>query len=229
MARTEPDGDALPLYVVEPRREPEERDPTASGAPPHHHVTDAVQESWAALGRAAHQLSDRLAPPPAPSGGTGFETAHGLVIAIVRHLVIAPGDAVRAFDALVPQLVEPIVTRRGTLTLAADSAGRRRTDASQLRAIAGRLHLWLSPIPLRVELDLVPWGRWRTMITLHPDRRFGWSVGPHRRSRYFAAGHATMDALIDELRSLSGAPASPSYDAPRCGRSWSMPVPAPTA
>ena len=66
------------------------------------------------------------------------------------------------------------------------------------------------------------------MITLHPDRRFRWSVGPHRR-RYFAAGHAAMDAVIEELRSPSGTPARPSYDAPRCGRSWSMPIPALTA
>jgi hypothetical protein len=229
MAHGEPEGGALPLYVVEPGVEPDEPDPSAVEAPRHQHVTDAVHESWAALGRAAQQLSDRLAAQSAPDGGTGFETTHGLVIAIARHLVMAPGDAVRAFDALLPRLVDPIVTPRGTLTLSVDSAGRRRTDVSQLRAIAGRLHLWLSPIPLPVELDLVPWGRWRTMITLHPDRRFGWSIGPHRRSRYFAAGHAAMDALIDDLRSLSGTPAGPSYDAPPCGRSWSTPIPAPTA
>ena len=143
---------------------------------------------------------------------------------------MAPGDAARAFDAVLPHLAEPIVTPRGTLTLSVDSAGRSRSDASQLRAIAGRLHLWLSPVPLPVELDLVPWGRWRTMITLHPDRRFGWSVGAHRRSRYFATGHAAMDVLIDELREHAGPGSSdPPYDAPRCGRSWSMPIPAPTA
>jgi hypothetical protein len=229
MAHTEPEGGGLPLYVVQPGAEPEEPHPPGVEAPRYQHVSDVVHESWAALGRAAHQLSDRLAVPPAPAGGTGFDTTHGLVIAIVRHLVMAPGDAVRAFDALLPRLVEPIVTPRGTLTLSADSAGRRRTDVSQLRAVAGRLHLWMSPVPLAVELDLVPWGRWRTVITLHPDRRFRWSLGAHRRSRYFAAGHAAMDTVIDELRSLSGGSAPPFYDAPRCGRSWSMPIPAPTA
>jgi hypothetical protein len=182
-----------------------------------------------ALGRAAHQLSERLATPPAPAGGTGYETARGLVIPIARHLVMVPGEAVRAFDELLPRLAAPISTPRGRLTLAVESVARHRTDASQLRAVPGRLHLWLSPVPLPVELDLVPWGRWRTMVTLHPDRRFGWSVGAHRRSRYFAAGHAAMDVVIAGLVSLSGTDPRRSYDAPRCGRSWSMPIPAPTA
>jgi hypothetical protein len=229
MAQLEPGGGTLPLYVVDPGAEPEEPGSPVVEAPKPPHLTDAVQDGWAALGRAAHQLSDRLAAPAAPIGGTGFETSRGLVIAITRHLVMAPSDTVRAFDALLPRLSEPIVTPRGTLTLSTDSAGRGRTDRAQLRAVAGRLHLWLSPLALPVELDLVPWGRWRTMITLHPDRRFRWSVGAHRRSRYFAAGHAAMDAVIEQLRSFSGAPARPSYDAPRCGRSWSMPIPAPTA
>jgi hypothetical protein len=229
MAHPEPEGGTLPLYVIDPDLEPEAPSPPAAESPRHQHLADAVHDSWAALGRAAQQLSDRLAAPSAAIGGTGYETAHGLVIAIARHLVMAPGDAVRAFDALLPRLAEPIVTRRGTLTLSVDSVGRGRPDRSQLRAIGGRLHLWLSPVPLPVEMDLVPWGRWRTMITLHPDRRFAWSVGPHRRSRYFAAGHAAMDAVIEELRSLSGASARPPYDAARCGRSWSMPTPAPTA
>ena len=88
--------------------------------------------------------------------------------------------------------------------MSVDSAGRRRTEASQLRALTGRLRLWLSPVPLPVELDLVPWGRWRTMVTLRPDRRLGWSVGAHRRSRYFATGHAAMDVVIAELCSLAG-------------------------
>jgi hypothetical protein len=189
-----------------------------------------VHDSWVALGRAATQLSDRLATPPATAAGGGYETSRGLVIAIARHLVIAPGDAVRAFDLLVPRLAEPIVTSRGRLTLSVESARQRPTEASQLRALTGRLRVWLSPVPLPVELDLVPWGRWRTMVTLRPDRCFGWSVGAHRRSRYFASGHAAMDVVVAELCSLAGAAAPrASYDAPRCGRSWSMPIPAPTA
>ena len=47
------------------------------------------------------------------------------------------------------------------------------------------------------------------MVTLRPDRRVGWSVGAHRRSRYFATGHAAMDVVIAELllarRRLGGA------------------------
>ena len=232
MAHVEPAGGSLPLYVVEPGAERDEPpEPAAAPAGPRHqHLTGAVHDSWAALGRAATQLSDRLATPPAPAAGGGFETSRGLVIAIARHLVIAPSDAVRAFDLLLPGLAEPIVTRRGSLTLSVDSAGRQRTEASQLRALTGRLRLWLSPMPLPVELDLVPWGRWRTMVTLRPDRRVAWSVGAHRRSRYFATGHAAMDVVIAELCSLAGGAAPrASYDAPRCGRSWSMPVPAPTA
>ena len=42
------------------------------------------------------------------------------------------------------------------------------------------------------------------MVTLRPDRRFAWSVGAHRRSRYFATGHAAMDVVIAELCSLAG-------------------------
>ena len=228
MALAEPAGGSLPLYVVEPGAGRDEQpEPTPAG-PRHPHLSDAVHDGWVALGRAATQLSDRLATPPAAGGG--YETSRGLVIAIARHLVIAPGDAVRAFDLLLPRLAEPIVTSRGRLTLRVESAGRRRTEASQLRALTGCLRLWLSPVPLPVELDLVPWGRWRTMVTLRPDRCVGWSVGAHRRSRYFASGHAVMDVVVAELCLLAGGEAPPaSYDAPRCGRSWSMPIPAPTA
>jgi hypothetical protein len=229
MAHAEPEGATLPLYVVAPGTVRDEDREQTPGAPRHQHLTGAVHESWLALGRAGQQLSDRLATPAAPNTGGGFEPSRGVVIAIARHLVMAPGDAVCAFDAVLPHLAEPIVTPRGTLALSLDSAGRGRSDASQVRAVAGRLHLWLSPVPLPVELDLVPWGRWRTMITLHPDRCFGWSVGAHRRSRYFVAGHAVMDVVIDALREHAGPEARPSYDAPRCGRSWSMPIPAPSA
>ena len=180
MAHVEPEGGTLPLYVIDPDAGPEETGSPDVEAPKHQHLTDAVQESWGA-GRCA-------APALGAAGGSGgthrrnrVRDVAGLVIAITRHLVMAPSDTVRACSTAAPPPLRTDRDAAGTLTLSTDSAGRGRTDRAQLRAVAGRLHLWLSPLPLPVELDLVPWGRWRTMITLHPDRRFRWSVGPHRR------------------------------------------------
>src|SRR5262245_48643769 len=222
MAEATTRTDDLPLYLGEVDTSPADRQ--AAGAPGRR---PALPHGLAAIGRAAHDLSERMAVPasasPAP---VAYETLRGVVIHITRHLVIAPDDAVVAYDDWLPSaLAAPIGTQQGSLRLGSPIP----PGPSRLRAVPGRLGLRLSAVPLPVELELVAWGEWRTVLTLHPDRRFGWKVGPHRRSRYFAAGHATMDLIVRRLRTLAGDDGPPSYDRPACGHSSSTRTPVRTA
>ena len=177
------------------------------------------------LGRAAHELSERLASPPGGSSPPGgYETRRSVVIHITRHLVMAPAEAAAAFDEWLATGALT-ATPRGSLRLASPVP----PGPSRLRAVPGRLALRLSPVPLPVELELVGWGEWRAALTLHPVRRFGWTVAPHRRTRYFAAGHATMDLIVRRLRTLAGDDGPPPYDDRPCGPSSSTRTPVPTA
>jgi hypothetical protein len=211
--------DELPLYLATPGDRTRSEDPDAGDRRP------AVPHGLVVLGRAAHELSERLATPAGGSSPPGgYETRRSVVIHITRHLVMAPADAVAAFDEWLATGART-ATRRGSLRLASPTP----PGPSRLRAVPGRLALRLSPVLLPVELELVGWGEWRAALTLHPVRRFGWTVAPHRRSRYFAAGHATMDVIVRSLRTLAGDDGLPPYDGRPCAPSSSTRTPVPTA
>lgn len=226
MAEVPVGTDELPPYLAEPhdpRRGPPHGDEDASSGAGDRRP--GVPHGLVVLGRAAHELSERLAPPPgASSSQGGYETRRSVVIDITRHLVMAPGDAAAAFDEWLTTGART-ATSRGSLRLASPVP----PGPARLRAVPGRLALRLSPFPLPVELELVGWGEWRAALTLHPVRHFGWAVAPHRRTRYFAAGHATMDLIVRRLRTLAGDDGPPPYHDRPCAPSSSTRTPVPTA
>jgi polyisoprenoid-binding protein YceI len=176
------------------------------------------------VGRAAHDLSERLASPPGGSSPPGgYETRRSVVIHITRHLVMAPAEAAAAFDEWLATGALT-ATSRGSLRLASpDPPG-----PSRLRAVPGRLALRLSPVPLPVELELVGWGEWRAALTLHPVRRFGWAVAPHRRT---VTPPATPHGPHRPPPPDSGRrrQATPYHDQPYAPRRLRTPVPMPPA
>ncbi|HEX6786906.1 MAG TPA: hypothetical protein VF076_06895 [Acidimicrobiales bacterium] len=209
----------LPLYLAEPDDPARGDDSSAGGHRP------AVPHGLAVLGRAAHGLSERLATPQGGSSPPGgYETRRSVVIHITRHLVMAPASAAAAFDEWLATGALT-ATPRGSLRVASPTP----PGPSRLRAVPGQLLLRLSPVALPVELELVGWGEWRAALTLHPVRRFGWTVAPHRRTRYFAAGHATMDVIVRRLRTLAGDDGQHPYDDQPCAPSSSTRTPVPTA
>jgi hypothetical protein len=219
MAEVPVGTDELPLYLAEPDGATRDGDHSAGGHRP------AVPHGLVVLGRAAHELSERLATPPGSSSPPGgYETRRSVVIHITRHLVMAPEAAAAAFDEWLATGALT-ATPRGTLRVTSAAP----PGPSRLRAVSGRLSLRLSAVALPVELELVGWGEWRAALTLHPVRRFGWTVAPHRRNRYFAAGHATMDVIVRGLRRLADEDGSPPYDDQPCAPSSSTRTPVPTA
>ena len=220
MAEVPVGTDELPSYLVEPHSERHGNEDADAGD-----RRPAVPHGLVVLGRAAHELSERLALPPSGSSPPGgYETRRNVVIQITRHLVMAPGEAAAAFDEWLAS-GGLTATPRGSLRLTSPLP----PGPSRLRVVPGRLALRLSPVPLPVELELVGWGEWRAALTLHPVRRFGWAVAPHRRTRYFAAGHATMDLIVRHLRSLAGDDGPPPYHDRPCAPSSSTRTPVPTA
>jgi len=220
MAEVPVGTDELPPYLVEPDGPGHGDDDAGAGD-----RRPGVPHGLVALGRAAHELSERLAAPPAASSPPGgYETSRNVVIHITRHLVVAPAEAAAAFDEWLATGTLT-ATPRGSLCLASPIP----PGPSRLRAVPGRLALRLSLVHLPVELELVGWGEWRAALTLHPVRRFGWTVAPHCRTRYFAAGHATMDLIVRGLRTLAGEDGRPPYDDRPCAPLSSTRTPAPTA
>jgi len=217
-------GEALAPYVVDDAAEAGPREHCHHGLQP-----GAIHQSLAAVNRAAHDLSERLTVPASIGGGSESFECLRAVVHITRHLVMPPPDAVRAFDWWLAGAGDRITTKRGSLRLVSPSPGPSQHGSARLRAVGGRLSFRLSPAPLPVELELVPWGEWRTVLTLHPDHRFGRTVGSHGRSRYFAAGHATMDVIVHRLRAQEAEPADHPYDAGPCGLWSSTRIPATTA
>ncbi|HET9600927.1 MAG TPA: hypothetical protein VFP08_05030 [Acidimicrobiales bacterium] len=210
--------DELPLYVGNEVDDGEVDETRAARAHP------TALTRLAAAGRMARELSEHMAggepPPPA-----GEPVLRGSVLHITRHLPMAAPAASGLFDRWLASSSGAIDTRYGHLRLSEPvPPGRGR-----LRVLPGRLSLRMSAVPLSVELELLSWGAWRSALTLVPGRRFGWAVGPHRRSRWFSSGHAVMDVLVHDLRALVDGGRGQPYDAPSCGRWSSSPTPAGTA
>jgi hypothetical protein len=194
--------DDLPVYVgdadVGAHADPREDPP---GGPRRHPVHDAL----AVVGHAAHAVGEHVGSTSGSDSGAIVSSQHGLVIPISHHLVIAPAVATAAFDRWFEGSAGRVDTGRGHLLV----EPRRSPARAPLRSLGGRLVPRRSVAPITVELDLVPWGRWRSVLTLHPSRRLRWAVA-HRH--YFAAGHAVMDEIVRELTVLAEmvlGPASP--------------------
>ncbi len=173
----------LPLYVSEAERE-------ADGGP---HVvpawfrasTHAVEAVVHEIGRRTPTL-DRLVVP------TSFES--GPILVISRLVLLCPHDAATAFDRWRPTVdcVEP--EGGGQLTLGAAIEGLR---PPRLRALVARLVLPRSAVTLPVELELMKWDAFHTILSLRLRGRVRRMVS--RRPRYFAAGHAALDDIRDRL------------------------------
>ena len=171
--------DALPSYVADqdPPAPAPSREPGGAQRPA------AQPHGLATMSRVAHELSERLASasaaaataslPPSSgypdAGGGGSVHAGAAVVHLARHLLIAPDRAADAFDRWRAGTAGRVKTRHGALRL----VGEGRATAPQLRILSARLELPLSPFAVPVELELVAWGRWRTILAMRPARRLG--------------------------------------------------------
>ncbi len=172
----------LPLYVSETEREPD----ALHGVPMWIRAsTHAVEVVVHEIGRHAPTL-DRLVVP------TSFES--GPILVISRLVLLRPSDAIAAFDAwrAATDRVEP--EGGGQLEL---GAPLDRLPPPRLRAVDTRLVLPRSGGTLSVELELMTWDAFHTILSLRLRGRVRRMVS--RRPRYFAAGHAALDDIRDRL------------------------------
>lgn len=172
----------LPLYVGETEREDEDPRVAPAWVRASTHAVEAVVHE---IGRRAPTL-DRLVVP------TSFES--GPILVISRLVLLRPADALSAFDAWRPTTdrVEP--DGGGQLALGPALDGLR---PPRLRALDARLVLPRGAIVLPVELELMTWDLFHTILSLRMRGRARRMVS--RRRRYFATGHAALDAIRDRL------------------------------
>lgn len=178
----------LPLYVSETEREPEALHQVPTWFRASTHVVETVVHE---IGRRAPTL-DRLVLP------TSFES--GPILVISRLVLLRPHDAETAFDGWrsTVDCVEP--AGGGQLTLGAPLDGLR---PPRLRALVARLVLPRPAVTLPVELELMKWDAFHTILSLRLRGRVRRMVS--RRPRYFAAGHAALDDIRDQLEGRAAA------------------------
>lgn len=113
---------------------------------------------------------------------------------VTRYLLAPPAPSAAAYDDALTAMARRIRTGPGTLVV---GVGRRQPEPAggQLRVVRCRLWLRTSPVPVPVEMELLPLGQWRAVLHLRLARRFVRTMGWHRRRAYFAAGNATVDRL----------------------------------
>jgi hypothetical protein len=173
----------LPLYVSATEREKE----TVPAVVPTwiRASTRAVETVVHEIGRHAPTL-DRLVVP------TSFES--GPILVISRLVLLRPADAVAAFDAWRPTTDRVQPEGGGHLALGPALGGLR---PPRLRAVDARLCLPRTSAVLPVELELMTWDAFHTILSLRLRGRVRRMVS--RRPRYFAAGHAALDDIRDQL------------------------------
>jgi hypothetical protein len=190
----------LPLYVDEPQ--PRRRSAEAQQAAT---VLDVLRSA----GRVAVATADRLAADaeqasaaPPPSGIAVVVHRQGYTL--TRHILAHADLVAPAFDAWLAVTGGAVRTCAGRL----QRADRLLTgQPHQLRAIAASLHLRSSPLPVPVDLELMPWGSYRAVLNLSLARRVVRTMGWHRRSAYFAAGHAVLERVREHLEREIAPPA----------------------
>jgi hypothetical protein len=183
----------LPLYVSEAEREAHA---VRHGVP---HVapawfrasTRAAETVVHEIGRRAPTL-DRLVLP------SSFES--GPILVISRLVLLRPHDAATTFDGWRPTVDCVASAGGGQLALGAALEGLR---PPRLRALVARLVLPRSAVTLPVELELMTWDAFHTILSLRLRGRVRRMVS--RRPRYFAAGHAALDDIRDELEGRAAA------------------------
>lgn len=189
----------LPLYVTDdkrrqtPRRVANRRH--ASGST---HRTTPRLVVYADHGAAAQHLEQ---PPtnfgPAPEQQIG----HLSNFAFLRQVWVPPDEAVAAFDKW--RARTPIVrARRSRLSFGSDLKLKRPPvavlGAEPLRALSGRLHVAHWPHDVPVEMYLLPWNAFRTVVDLRPRGRRWPAIGVPAGA-YFSAGHAVLDLVVAHL------------------------------
>jgi hypothetical protein len=117
-------------------------------------------------------------------------------LTIDRYVIAEPAPVVEAFDAWLALGRRQIGVRRALLSLAAHT---EPPADGQLRVLAGWLRASHSRRPLRLSVELVAWGRYRTLLRFDPARRDVRPMGARGRATYFAAGHDCIDILRREL------------------------------
>ena len=112
-----------------------------------------------------------------------------------------PDEAVAAFDKW--RARTPIVrARRSRLSFGSDLKLKRPPvavlGAEPLRALSGRLHVAHWPHDVPVEMYLLPWNAFRTVVDLRPRGRRWPAIGVPAGA-YFSAGHAVLDLVVAHL------------------------------
>lgn len=188
----------LPLYVEEPA--PRGR-ASATGDVPHPHVLDVLRSA----GRAAVATADRLVadadPVPGAAALPDVEVRHQNGFTVTRHVLARPAAVVPVFDAWLTSSGAVVVTAHGRLQPRNRPVLRQ---PHQLRLVAAVLRLHGSPIPVPVDLELVPWGSYRAALNLNLARRLVKSMGWHRRAAYFEAGHAVLEQVRQRIEMSLG-------------------------
>jgi hypothetical protein len=134
---------------------------------------------------------------PAPDQQIG----HLSNFAFLRQVWVPPDDAVAAFDRW--RARTPIVrARHSRLSFGADLKLTRPPiavlGAEPLRALSGRLHVAHWPHDVAVEIYLLPWNAFRTVVDLRPRGRRWPAIGVPAGA-YFSAGHAVLDLVVAHL------------------------------
>ena len=192
----------LPLYVPDdnrirrgaPRRPTPPRGQLRATGDRHHSTPRVLVHAGPA---AVHpeQAPTNFGPPPEQQIG------HLSNFAFLRQVWVPPDEAVAAFDRW--RARTPIVRARHSRLSFGDDLELTRPPvavlgAEPLRALSARLHVAHWPQEVAVEMYLLPWNAFRTVVDLRPRGRRWPAIGVPSGA-YFSAGHAVLDMVVAHL------------------------------
>ncbi|MEP6659623.1 MAG: hypothetical protein ABJD24_06875 [Acidimicrobiales bacterium] len=162
-----------------------------------HHTTPRLVV-YADHSAAAHHLEQ---PPTNIGAAPEQQIGHLSNFAFLRQVWVPPDEAVAAFDRW--RARTPIVRApRSRLSFGSDLKLTRPPvavlGAEPLRALSGRLHVAHWPHDVPVEMYLLPWNAFRTVVDLRPRGRRWPAIGVPSGA-YFSAGHAVLDVVVAHL------------------------------
>ena len=183
----------LPLYVPDDNRGRLRARAPRGGS--RHRTTPRLLVHADAANHPEHAPVTNFGPAPEQQIG------HLSNFAFLRQVWVPPDDAVAAFDRW--RARTPIVrARHSRLSFGADLKLTRPPiavlGAEPLRALAGRLHVAHWPHDVAVEMYLLPWNAFRTVVDLRPRGRRWPAIGVPAGA-YFSAGHAVLDLVVAHL------------------------------